>query len=221
MTDPGLEARQRSVGAARTLGGVGALASCLPMVAMLPGGFAAALGLIGLGSSSAAVRTLAPQLNSVAQPLLLVSVTLLAVTSLRCSRLAVASAASGGVLLYLGMYLITRSDGSATPLLFYPGLALFLATYPVSFVRRRQAACRPLVSARNGRRLLATTLALGVGIVAASAISGFGAPAANAMTGPRAPAPTGRHTMNQPAGQGHHANPTATSTPGSMNSMQP
>ena len=100
MTDPGLEARQRSVGAARTLGGVGALASCLPMVAMLPGGFAAALGLIGLGSSSAAVRTLAPQLNSVAQPLLLVSVTLLAVTSLRCSRLAVASAASGGVLLH-------------------------------------------------------------------------------------------------------------------------
>lgn len=66
MTDPDLEARQRSVEAARTLGGLGALASCLPMVAMLPGGFAAALRLIGLDSSSAAVRTLASQLNSVA-----------------------------------------------------------------------------------------------------------------------------------------------------------
>jgi len=60
-------------------------------------------------------------LNSVAQPLLLVSAALLAVTSLRCSRLAVASAASSGVLLYLGMYVITRRDGTATPLLFYPG----------------------------------------------------------------------------------------------------
>ncbi len=164
------------------------------MVAMLPGGFAAALGLIGLGSSSAAVRTLAPQLNSVAQPLLLVSAALLAVTSLRCSRLAVASAAGGGVLLYFGMYVITRSDGTAAPLLFYSGLVLFLATYPISFARRRQATCRPLVSPRSGRRLFATTLALGVALVAASAISGFGAPAANA---------------------------TGTSTSGSMNSMQP
>lgn len=105
------------------------------------------------------------------------------------------------MLLYLGMYVITRSDGSATPLLYYPGSPLFLATYPVSFVRRRQAACRPLVSARSGPRLLAPTLALGVGIVAASAISGFGTPAANAMTGPRAAAPTGRHTVNQPRGR--------------------
>ncbi len=85
MTDT--DSRQRTVGAARALGGIGALVSCLPMVAMLPGGFVAALGLIGLGSSSAAVRTLAPQLNSVAQPLLLVSAALLAVTSLAAADL--------------------------------------------------------------------------------------------------------------------------------------
>lgn len=190
------------------------------MVAMLPGGFAAALGLIGLGSSSAAVRTLAPQLNSVAQPLLLVSAALLAVTSLRCSRLAVASAASGGVLLYLGMYVITR-DGTASPLLFYPGLALFLATYPISFARRRQAACRPLVSPRSGRRLLAATLALGVTVVAASAISGFGAPTASATTGPPVLSPTMPHTTIHSERQGQRASPTNTSTSGAMNSMQP
>ena len=219
MTDT--DSRQRTVGAARALGGIGALVSCLPMVAMLPGGFVAALGLIGLGSSSAAVRTLAPQLNSVAQPLLLVSAALLAVTSLRCSRLAVASAASGGVLLYLGMYVITRRDGTASPLLFYPGLALFLATYPISFARRRQATCRPLVSPRSGRRLLATTLALAVAVVTASAISGFGAPAAGATTRPAPRSPTIRHTTTQQARHHHGASPTGTSTPGSMSSMQP
>jgi len=203
------------------LGGLGALASCLPMVAMLPGGFAAALGFIGLGSTSAAVRTLAPQLTSVAQPLLLVSAALLAVTSLRCSRLAVTSAASGGVLLYLGMYVIIRRDGTATPLLFYPGLALFLATYAISFARRRQTACRPLVSPRSGRRLLAGTIALGTAVVAASAISGFGAPAASATIDHAVPSSTMRHTTTQQMRQGHRARPTGTSSPGSMNSMQP
>ncbi len=203
------------------LGGLGALASCLPMVAMLPGGFAAALGFIGLGSTSAAVNTLAPQLNSVAQPLLLVSAALLAVTSLRCSRLAVASAASGGLLLYLGMYVITRPDGTATPLLFYPGLALFLATYAISFLRRRQAACRPLISPRSGRHLLAGTIALGATVVAASAISGFGTPMASATIEHVVPSPTMRHTMTQPVRPGHRTSPTRTSTPDSMNSMQP
>ncbi len=125
------------------------------------------------------------------------------------------------MLLYLGMYVITRRDGTASPLLFYPGLALFLATYPISFARRRQATCRPLVSPRSGRRLLATTLALAVAVVTASAISGFGAPAAGATTRPAARSPTIRHTTTQQARHHHGASPTGTSTPGSMSSMQP
>ncbi len=189
------------------------------MVAMLPGGFAAALGFIGLGSSSAAVRTLAPQLNSVAQPLLLVSAALLAVTSLRCSRLAVASAVSGGVLLYLAMYVMTRPDGTAAPVLFYPGLGLFLATYAISLIRRRQAACQPLVSPRSGRRLLTGTVALGATVVLASAISGFGAPSADAMIDHAVQSSTTRHATSQPA-QTRSPGPS-TSTTGSMNSMQP
>ncbi len=107
--------------AARTLSGAGLLASCVPMVAMLPGAVAGVLAFVGLGASSAAVTTLAPTLNDVAQPLLLVSAVLLAVSGLRCNPIAVALAAAGGVLLYLGMYQLTRADGTTSATLFTPG----------------------------------------------------------------------------------------------------
>jgi len=101
--------------------GAGLLASCVPTVAMLPGAVAGVLAFVGLGASSAAVTTLAPTLNDVAQPLLLVSAVLLAVSGLRCNPIAVASAAAGGVLLYLGMYQLTRADGTTSATLFTPG----------------------------------------------------------------------------------------------------
>lgn len=214
--------RQRDLAGARLLGGAGALASCLPMVAMLPSGFAAALGFIGLGTSSAAVSTLAPQLNTVAQPLLLLSASVLTVANLRCSLLPVATAAGGGILLYLSMYVITRADGTATPALFYPGLALFLATYPASFSQRRRTACRPLIEPRRGRALLAATLSLGVALVAASAASGFGSAD---PTGPshRATNPgTPRHRQTSPATPAPHRVGPVHATPGpGMDSMHP
>jgi len=172
------------------------------MVAMLPSGFTAALGFIGLGSSSAAVATLAPQLDAVAQPLLLFSAAVLAVANLRCSLLAVACATLGGTLLYLGMYVVTRADGTATPALFYPGLTLFLATYAASYTQRRRSACHPLVTPRRGRTLLAGTVALGGALLIISAASGSGT----------------AHTV-APA---HHETAPGQSMPGpSMHSMQP
>ena len=70
---------QKSDAAAQTASGAGLLVSCISMVAMLPGAVGGALGLVGLGSSSAIVSRLAPALNVVAQPLLLFSVMLLVV----------------------------------------------------------------------------------------------------------------------------------------------
>lgn len=167
MTKPG--SRERSFGLARVLGGIGALASCVPMVAMMPAGFATALSFVGLGASSAAVHTLAPHLNPIAQPLLLLSAALLAVTSLRCSLAAVFTASSGGLLMYLGMYVWTDPGGVTNPSLFYPGLGLFLSTYLVSFAQRRLAASRPLVRPALGRGLVAGTLVIGAALVTASA----------------------------------------------------
>jgi hypothetical protein len=155
----------------RTLTAGGILASCVPMVAMLPSAVSGALGLIGLGASSAAVATLNPALSDIAQPLLLASIAVLAVSDLRCSRAAVALAASGGALLYLAMYVLTAADGMTSPPLFYAGLAVTLAAYVVSWRNRRGLRCRPLVSSRLGTRLLVSTLAaatLAVGLAALS-----------------------------------------------------
>lgn len=110
------------------------------------------------------------------------------------------------------MYVITRADGTATPALFYPGAALFVATYPASFSQRRRIACQPLISPRRGRALLAATLALGVALVAASAASGFGA------ANPQAPA----HPATNPATPARHTVQPARAVPGpTMDSMQP
>lgn len=156
---------QKTHAAVRTLSGAGLLASCIPMVAMLPGAVAGALAFVGLGASSAAVTTLAPALSDVAQPLLLVSAALLTVSGLRCSRTAVGLAAAGGVLLYLSMYQLTRADGTTSPALFYVGLACFLGAYLVTWRRRRALRCRPLVGPQLATRLLVGTLVAGVAVV--------------------------------------------------------
>lgn len=155
--------------AARTLSGAGLLASCVPMVAMLPSAVVGALAFVGLGASSAAVTTLTPTLNHVAQPLLLVSVALLAVSGLRCSRIAVALAAGGGLLLYLSMYELTAADGTTSPTLFYPGLAAFFGAYLVAWRRRRSLRCRPVVNPLLVNRLLIVTVVAGVAFVGVTA----------------------------------------------------
>lgn len=186
--------------AARTLSGAGLLASCVPMVAMLPGTVAGALAFVGLGASSAAVSALAPALNDIARPLLLVSAALLAVSGLRCGRTAVALGVGGGALLYLGMYVWTSADGTSAPALFYPGLACFFAAYAVTWRRRRAHDCRPVVSPPFANQLLVGTLVAGVAVVAVAA----------ATAGPAA-ANRGGHQMGMP---GQRPTSTGPSIPG-------
>ncbi len=155
------------------------------MVAMLPAAASGVLAFIGLGASSAAATTLTPALNHVAQPLLLVSAGLLAVSGLRCSRSTVALAAIGGVLIYLGMYVFTRSDGTTSPVLFYPGVALFFGAYVVGWRKRRGLRCRPVVSAVLAGRLLAVTLVLGAAVVAVTAVTASSAAGHDGTHSPR------------------------------------
>lgn len=166
--------------ALRALGGIGGLASCLPMLAMLPAGFAGALGAVGLEADSGLSQELAP----VAKPLLLVSAVVLAVGGLRCSRLAAAVALAGGGLLYLAMYVSTQPDGTTAPALFYPGLALFLGTFLVGWVRPRIASCRPVLAGRDWRRLAFGTVLVGAAVTLGSLLVGFGsAPAHRTASG--------------------------------------
>ena len=165
---------QKSDAAAQTASGAGLLVSCIPMAAMLPGAVGGALGLVGLGTSSAVVSRLAPALNVVAQPLLLFSVMLLVVGGLRCGRIVVSLAMIGGVLLYVSMYVWTTDGGAPSPALFYVGLACFVGAYGVSWLRRRGKRCRPLVSPLLANRLLIATLV--VGIIAVVAYAAFANP---------------------------------------------
>lgn len=162
----------RSEAAAQTVSGAGLLVSCIPMVAMLPGAAGGALGLVGLGASSAVVARFAPALNTVAQPLLLFSVLMLAVGGLRCGRSVVALALVGGALIYVSMYVWTDGDGRTSPGLFFAGLGCFFGAYVVSWWRRRGHCCRPLVSELLTRRMMIGTVVAGlaaVGVLAATA----------------------------------------------------
>ena len=78
--------------------------SCIPMLAMLPGGVLSGLALLGITAASAPIAALGASLALVAQPLLLVSVGLIIAGHLRCGRSPVLLAAGGGLLLYLAMY---------------------------------------------------------------------------------------------------------------------
>lgn len=166
---------------ARVLGGAGAVAGCVPMVAMVPSAVSSAFALVGLGAGSGAVAALSPALSPVAQPLLLAATALVAVSHLRCGRLAVASAAAGGALLYLGMYVFTGPHGGALAVLFYPGLALFLGSYLIPVVRRRRGRCRPVLSLRRARVLLGATLISSA--IAVASVTAFGSGAAGASGG--------------------------------------
>ena len=77
------------------------------MLAMLPGGFAAVVGFLGLGASSAAVRAFDPALNTIAQPLLLASIALVGVSGLRCTRTTLFSALAATFV--LGAIAVTAS----------------------------------------------------------------------------------------------------------------
>ncbi len=153
------------------------------MVAMVPSGVASVFALVGLGAGSGAVASLSPALSPVAQPLLLAATALVAVSHLRCGRLAVVSAAAGGALLYLGMYVLTGPDGRGSAVLFYPGLALFLGSYLVPVIRRRRGRCRPVLSLRRTRVLLGATLVSSAIAVASVAALGSGAATASGDRG--------------------------------------
>jgi len=143
-------------GLVRTGGGVLAVASCLPMVAMLPGAAATALAPLGVDASTGPWAALRHALDSLARPLLVRSVLLLVAGSLRCGRAPAALAAAGGALLYVSMY---RASGSATAAmagmgthtgtgttngpLFYAGSGLIATTFAWSAIRRRRRTCRP------------------------------------------------------------------------------
>ena len=143
------------------------------------------------------MAALAPVLSPIAQPLLVVSTALVAVSQLRCSRLAVVSGAAGGTLLYLAMYVVTGSDGRAEPAVFYPGLALFAGSYLIPIVRRRLGRCRPVVAPRIAKALLLATI-LGGTVAVASAAAFHG---------------TARTTRTHPPTTGHAA-PAGGSMPG-------
>ena len=149
------------------------------MVAMVPSGVSAVFALVGLGAGSGAVAALSPALSPVARPLLLASIALVAVSHLRCGRLAVVSVAVGGALVYLAMFAITGPGGRTTAALFYPGLALFLGSYLIPVVRRRRGRCRPLLSPRPARTVLAATFVASTIAVASAAVFSSGAASAN------------------------------------------
>ena len=151
------------------LGGASVVAACVPMVAMLPAGAAGAFSLVGLGAGGGAVAALSPALSPIARPLLLASTALVAVSHLRCSRLAVASSAAGGTLLYLAMFAITQPDGRSQPALFYPGLALFAGSYLIPIARRRLETCRPVIAPGIAKALLLATILAGAAAVASAA----------------------------------------------------
>ncbi len=162
-------AKRKADAAAQTASGAGLLISCIPMVAMLPGAVGGALGLVGLGASSVVVSRLAPALNVIAQPLLLLSAVLLVVGGLRCSRGIVALALIGGVLLYGSMYVWIDSAGTTSPGPFYVGLGCFVGAYFLSWRRRRAKRCRPLVSQSLANRLFTATVVIGIIAIAAYA----------------------------------------------------
>jgi len=142
------------------------------MAAMLPGAVGGALGLVGLGASSAVVSRLTPALNLVAQPVLLFSIMLLVVGGLRCGGIVVSFAMIGGVLLYVSLYVWTTDGGATSPAPFYVGLACFIGAYGISWLRRRGKRCRPLVSPMLANRLLIATVVVGIiAIVAYAALA--------------------------------------------------
>ena len=133
--------------------------SCIPMLATLPGGIIAALGLLGITATSAPIVALTAPLAPIAQPLLLISIGLLIVGHLRCGWLPALLAAIGGLLIYLAMYVLvipfSTMDsmtigtmpgmlGLTNGSLFYAGLALLVGSFGLGWWRQRKHLCRPV-----------------------------------------------------------------------------
>ncbi len=164
--------RRRPAGLVRAAGGVLAVASCLPMIAMLPGAAATALGALGVDASTRPWAALRHALDPVARPLLVLSVLLLVAGSLRCGRAPAALAAAGGALLYVSMYLASGSataamagmgthtgTGTTNAPLFYAGIGLIATTFAWSAVRCHRRTCRPAWQ-RSTRTAPASTVGL-------------------------------------------------------------
>ena len=148
-------------GILRLLGATLALVSCIPMLAMLPVGFATALSIIGLAASP--IVAWAAPLAPIAPLLLIVSVVLLVIGNARCGWQPASIAALGGLLVYLAMYvfvipaamdamtgmekmtpaIVSSMAGHTNVPLFYIGLTLMAGSFVLVFWRRIQKVCRP------------------------------------------------------------------------------
>lgn len=133
--------------------------SCIPMLAALPGGIVAVLGLLGITATSAPIVALTTPLAPIAQPLLLISIGLLIVGHLRCGWLPALLAAVGGLLIYLAMYVFvipfpTMNTMTMEPMpgmvgltngpLLYVGLASLVGSFGLGWWRQRKHICRPV-----------------------------------------------------------------------------
>ena len=162
--------RRRSTGerALRAVGVTVGAGSCLPMLAMLPGGIAAGLSVVGVKATAGPAAPLARFLAPAAQPLLVLGIAALVVATLRCGLRPALLAFSGGGLLYLSMYVLPATSGAgmadmtgpahslpATAAragaqgmtngpVFFLGLAALAATFLWSGARRQRTSCRPV-----------------------------------------------------------------------------
>ncbi len=150
-------------GILRLLGAVLALVSCIPMLAMLPAGFATVLAVLGLATPP--LVTWATPLTPIAPLLLILSVALLVIGNLRCGWQPASLATVGGLLVYLAMYVfvtpvatdvmtamqgMTAAEtaqpimrGITNALMFYIGLTLMVSSFALVLWRRWQKICRP------------------------------------------------------------------------------
>ncbi|MEP6896002.1 MAG: hypothetical protein ABI986_10380 [Chloroflexota bacterium] len=150
-------------GTLRLLGAIVALVSCIPMLAMLPAGFATVLALLGLAAPP--LVAWATPFAPIAPPLLILSVAILVIGNLRCGWQPASLAALGGLLVYLAMYVfvtpvamdvmsgmqgMTSAETSQPAMLgltnapmFYVGLILMVGSFGLVLWRRWQKICRP------------------------------------------------------------------------------
>lgn len=151
-------------GAFRLLGTILALLSCVPMVAMLPAGFATALAFLGF--TAPWLVAWATPLASFAPPLFVLSVVFLVIGNLRCGWQPASLAGLGGVLIYLAMFVFVTpmTIGTTTGMpgmapsttskptmlgltnasMFYMGLLLIAVSFGFVLWRRWRKTCSPI-----------------------------------------------------------------------------
>jgi hypothetical protein len=162
---PGPVGRGRGL---QALGGVLALVSCVPMVAMLPGAVATLLTTIGITTTSGPLAPVAQGLAPIARPAAHRRRAPAAGGFAALRRGPAVLAAVGGTLLYLSMYVVPHPSspgmggmaatstpaqgtagragavGATNAPVFYLGLAAYLGTFLWSSLRRWRRACRPV-----------------------------------------------------------------------------